>query len=63
MHIENYLKENFEKKLNYTIRVLGEHGDFNRFYFAVLCGFQLYVHPLLMLVVYCTQRQNLEPKC
>ena len=33
-YIEKYLKENFEKKLNYIIRVLGEHGDFNRFNFG-----------------------------
>jgi len=29
-HIKCYLKENFEKKYNYIINLLGEHGSFNR---------------------------------
>ena len=33
-HIEQYLKESFNKTLHYTIRVLGEHGDFNRINFG-----------------------------
>lgn len=33
-HIEQYLKENFQRKINHAIRILGEHGDFNRINFG-----------------------------
>jgi len=33
-HINCYLKENFEKKYNYIIKLLGEHGSFNRISFG-----------------------------
>jgi hypothetical protein len=29
-HINYYLKENFEHKFNYMIKLLGEHGTFHR---------------------------------
>ena len=29
-HIETFIKENFQKKLNYRTQILGEHGNFNR---------------------------------
>ena len=32
-HIETFIKENVQKKLNYMIRILGEHGKFNRISF------------------------------
>lgn len=33
-HIKSYVKENAERKLNYCIRILAEHGRFNRFNFG-----------------------------
>jgi hypothetical protein len=33
-HINSYLKENADQKLNYCIRILGEHGNFNRLSFG-----------------------------
>lgn len=33
-HICNFLKEKADKQLNYMIRVLEEHGDFNRLNFG-----------------------------
>ena len=33
-HINCYLKENFEKKYNYIIKLLGGHGSLNRIYFG-----------------------------
>ena len=32
-HIETFIRENVQKKLNYMIRILGEHGKFNRISF------------------------------
>jgi hypothetical protein len=32
-HINSYVKENADQKLNYCIRILGEHGNFNRLCF------------------------------
>jgi hypothetical protein len=33
-HIETYIKENVQKKLNYMTQILGEHGNFNRISFG-----------------------------
>jgi hypothetical protein len=33
-HINSYVKENADQKLNYCIRILGEHGNFNRLSFG-----------------------------
>ena len=33
-HINCYLKEKFERKFNYMIKLLGEHGTFNRISFG-----------------------------
>ena len=33
-HIETFIKENVQKKLNYMTRILGEHGNFNRISFG-----------------------------
>ena len=33
-HINCYLKENFERKFNYMIKLLGEHGTFTRISFG-----------------------------
>ena len=33
-HINCYLKENFEKKSNFIMKLLGEHGSFNRISFG-----------------------------
>ena len=33
-HINSYEKENADQKLNYCIRILGEHGHFNRLCFG-----------------------------
>ena len=33
-HIHSYVKENADQKLNYCIRILGEHGNFNRLSFG-----------------------------
>ena len=33
-HVEQYLKESFSRKLNHITRILGEHGNFNRFNFG-----------------------------
>jgi hypothetical protein len=33
-HINSYLKYNFEKKYSYIIKLLGEHGSFNRIFFG-----------------------------
>ena len=33
-HIETFIKENVQKKLNYVTRILGEHGNFNRISFG-----------------------------
>jgi hypothetical protein len=32
-HINCYLKEKFERKFNFMIKLLGEHGTFNRISF------------------------------
>ena len=33
-HIENFLKDGVQRKINYMTRVLGEHGNFNRLSFG-----------------------------
>jgi hypothetical protein len=33
-HIETFINENVQKKLNYMTRILGEHGNFNRISFG-----------------------------
>ena len=33
-HVNNYLKDKAENNINYLIRILGEHGDFNRINFG-----------------------------
>ena len=40
-HICKILKEKADKQLNYMIRVLEEHGDFNRLHLGMLCGTRL----------------------
>jgi hypothetical protein len=35
-HIETFIKENFQKKLNYRTQILGEHGNFN-LQFCITC--------------------------
>ena len=45
-HICNFLKEKADKQLNYMIRVLEEHGDFNRLNFVEL-GYQTFANPCM----------------
>ena len=36
-HINTYLKSKSENQMNYQMRILGEHGDFNRVHFWEKC--------------------------
>ena len=60
-HINSYVKENADQKLNYSIRILGEHGNFNRLSFgdalwhsvlrpSVSHGGSVWFHPLSVML-------------
>ena len=51
-HINYYLKENFEHKFNYMIKLLGEHGTFNRITFGDALWNSVLDRPSLMDMLY-----------
>ncbi|VDH99015.1 Hypothetical predicted protein [Mytilus galloprovincialis] len=58
-HIEQYLKENFQRKINHAIRILGEHGDFNRINF----GHSLWMSAIRPSLTYgCVQYGSRHPR-
>ena len=45
-HIETFINENVQKKLNYMTRILDEHGNFNRISFSALLLASI-IHPVI----------------